>query len=50
MEAEAMSKKIRTENSILNIQASAFLLHERKKLLEEDISQDEIDKFLPIAK
>ena len=50
LEAEAASQKSKTEVSLLNIQASATLLHERKKLLEEGSSQEEIDTLLPLKK
>ena len=50
LEAEAASKKAESESTILGIQASATLLHERKRLLDEGISQEDMDTLLPIKK
>lgn len=48
LEARAASKKADTEASLLSIQERATLLRERKKLLDEGISQDDIDAMLPL--
>ena len=50
LEAQAASKKAESESSIFSIQAKATLLRERKKLLEEGVSQEDIDKLLPLEK
>ena len=50
MEAEAIKEKSKTETDMLSIQASAALLRERKKLLDEGISQEDIDFMLPLKK
>ena len=50
LEAQAISGKAKTESELMSIQAKANLLCERKKLLEEGISQDEIDELLPLRK
>ena len=50
LEARAVSKKAETEANLLSIQEKATLLRERKKLLEEGISQDEINSLLPLPK
>jgi hypothetical protein len=47
MEAEAIKSKAATEAAILSVQHKANLLRERKKLLEEGFSQEEIDLHLP---
>lgn len=57
MEAEAVIErskkeghKVELEADLLSIQANATLLRERKRLLEEGISQEEIDELLPLRK
>jgi hypothetical protein len=51
LEAKANSGKAeREESELLSIQAKANLLCERKKLFEKGISQEEIDKLLPLRK
>ena len=48
IEAEAIREKTKNENGLIDIQRKATLLRERKKLLEEGISQEEIDEYLPL--
>ena len=48
IEAEAIREKTKNENGLINIQRKATLLRERKKLLEEGISQEEIDAYLAL--
>ena len=50
MEAQAISKKAESESNILSIQARATLLRERKRLLDEGVSKDDIDELLPLKK
>ena len=50
LEAQAISGKAKTESELLSIQAKANLLRERKKLLDEGISQEDIDELLPLRK
>jgi hypothetical protein len=50
LEAEAISGKAKSESVILDIQAKANLLREKKKLLEEGIDQNDIDELLPLKK
>ena len=47
MEARAANQKAESESRYYDIQANATLLRERKKLLEEGVSQEDIDSFLP---
>jgi hypothetical protein len=50
LEAQAVSTKAKSEIEILDIQAKANLLRERKKLMEEGIDPNEIDELLPLKK
>jgi hypothetical protein len=50
LEAEAVSGKHKCESELLNIQAKAELLRQRKKLAEEGINQADIDALLPLNK
>jgi hypothetical protein len=50
LEAQAISGKAKTESELLSIQAKASLLRERKKLLDEGVTQEEIDELLPLRK
>lgn len=50
IEAQAASEKADSESTTLSIQAKATLLRERKKLLEEGVSQGDIDSLLPLEK
>jgi hypothetical protein len=50
IEAEAVAKKTKSEMEVLSIQASATLLRERKRLLEEGVSQEDIDALLLLKK
>jgi hypothetical protein len=49
-EAEARMIEAEANREVLNIQAKANLLRERKKLLEEGISASDIDALLPLPK
>jgi uncharacterized ubiquitin-like protein YukD len=48
LEAQAASAKFQSENELLKVQAKSTLLRERKKLLDEGVSQEDIDELLPI--
>ena len=48
--AEAQTKKLQAEACLAEIMAKVVLLHERRKLLEENFSIQDVDDLLPLPK